>query len=290
MNMASEFTLFLVEDNEDDFMLFDDALKREGIVCRVEWYTCSEDALVVLESLPAQRLPHLIISDLDMPGIGGHVFLERIRGNPDLCKIPIMIMTGSAASADREYCALADHYFIKPRTRIEWGVVNALIKRYRSGSQEPSLPDKDDHENRQAALPLVLHVEDHADDRELFAVAFQRSGVAARLSQVCSVEEAHEVFRNDPAVALMILDLSLPGSSGKELLADLRTSTKLRQIPVIILSGSDQFSDVQACRELYMIDYVVKPRSPRQMSEFISTFRQWFNSALAQLLVQSKDA
>ena len=87
----------------------------------------------------------------------------------------------------------------------------------------------------------------------------------------------------------MVLDLSLPGSSGAKLLADLKGNTKLRQVPVIILSGADQFSDMQACRELYVIDYVAKPGSPRHMSELISTFRQWFNSALAHSLVRSRD-
>ena len=288
MTTPHDFVLFLVEDNEDDHYLFIDSLKRDLITCHLTWFLSAENALTALESLTGDRLPHLIISDLDMPGMGGHSFLERIRGDSRLQKIPIIIMTSSLSPDDRDYCSLADHYFVKPRTRLEWGVINALVRRYRAHASglmvgHPPITAS------QSDLPLILHVEDQADDRALFEIAFQRSGVSARLLQVTSAEEAHEFLRSDPRLALVVLDLTLPGSSGKDLLADLRTNAHLRQVPVIILSGSDRFNDMQDCHDLYVIDYVVKPATHRHMTEFISTFRQWFDSSLARSLVRSRD-
>ena len=286
MSIASDFVLFLVEDSQDDFLLFDDALKREGLDCHVRWFTSGEDALAALSAQAGMPAPHLLISDLDMPGIGGHALLEQVRADARLRSMPVIIMTSSLSEDDRAFCALADHYFVKPRTRFEWGIVTALVRRY---MHKPAAARPAEGGEATGELPLILHIEDQPDDRDLFELAFQRSGVPARLHQVGSAEEAYQFLQQKRPIALIVLDLSLPGSSGKELLEDLRASTWLRQVPVIILSGSDRFSDMQDCRDLYVIDYVMKPGTPRQMSEFISTFRQWFDSTLAQSLARQRD-
>lgn len=281
MNAATGFPLLIIEDNEDDYFLLTDALRREEIHCREEWHRSGEAGLAALGAADrTDPLPGLIICDLDMPGMGGHAVLERIRLDERLRSIPVMILTGSTSSDDRAFCTTADHYFIKPKTRFEWGAITSLIKRYADKQGQPDLPSAREL-IASAASPLILHIEDHADDRELFMVAFARSGVSARVYQVASSEEAQRFLRSQPPPALVVLDLTLPGSSGRELLVELRASPALCQTPVIILSGSDDFADIRACRHLYVIDYVVKPTNERQMGEFINTLRQWFSSTLA---------
>jgi CheY-like chemotaxis protein len=134
---------------------------------------------------------------------------------------------------------------------------------------------------------MVLHVEDNHDDRLLFAMAFKSSGLPGGLHQTGSAEEAFEYLRKEvrqgTPPGIVVLDLDLPGSTGREFLARMRAEPLLLQIPVIILSGSDDFEDIQTCRDLYVIDYVVKPSDQQQMSEFIGTFRQWIIGADSQL-------
>jgi CheY-like chemotaxis protein len=284
-NSVKPFQLMIVEDNEDDFMLINDAISRDGIACAITWYKNGEEAWNALQT-PTNDLPQLIISDLDMPGMGGHGLLEQIRRDARLRIVPVMIMTGSEAPDDRDFCATADHYFIKPKTRFDWGLVTSMLKRYVARYQQSLSPEGDKRESLTKSIPVILHIEDHQDDRTLFSMAFQRSEVQAKLQQVASVAEAERFLRANPQPALMVLDLKLSDGNGKDLLSSLRNDEHLRQIPVIILTGVDDFTSIQACRDLYVIDYVIKPSTPRQMSEFISTFRQWFNSALAQSIAR----
>jgi len=124
------FHLFVIEDTDDDYFLLFDALQRDGITCEREWCQSGEVALQKLMDGARTRLPDLIISDLDMPGLSGHAVLEQIRQQERLRKIPVVILTGSTSSDDRAYCPTADHYLLKPKIRSEWVTVTTLIKTY----------------------------------------------------------------------------------------------------------------------------------------------------------------
>jgi CheY-like chemotaxis protein len=47
---------------------------------------------------------------------------------------------------------------------------------------------------------------------------------------------------------------------GRDFLMILRSNLKLRSIPVVVFAGSEDFLDMQRCRELHVEDYVVKPQ------------------------------
>lgn len=283
-----DFSLLIIEDNEDDVFLLTDALDRDGVFCRREWHRSGEAGLAALRDAGRREpLPGLIICDLDMPGMSGHAVLENLRRDERLRTIPVMILTGSTSFDDRVYGAAADHYFIKPKTRFEWQVITRLVKRHATRPHQPIM-DAMARPIGSVGPPLILHVEDDADDRELFRIAFEQSAVAGRLHQVASAEDAQRFLQVQPLPALVVLDLALPGSSGRDLLQDMRAQETLQHLPVVVMSGSDNFADIQACRDLYIIDYVVKPTNERQMSEFISTLQHWFNSALAQSVVRTR--
>lgn len=124
------FHLLVIEDTEDDYFLLTDALQRDGVACEREWYQSGEQALQTLMDGSRTRLPDLIISDLDMPGISGHAVLEQIRKQERLQRIPVVILTGSTSSYDRAFCPSADHYLLKPKVRSEWVAITALLKGY----------------------------------------------------------------------------------------------------------------------------------------------------------------
>lgn len=58
---------------------------------------------------------------------------------------------------------------------------------------------------------------------------------------------------------LILLDLKLPGLSGKEILRALKRDEKTRMIPVVILTSSNQHSDVKECYNLGANAYIIKP-------------------------------
>jgi len=135
------------------------------------------------------------------------------------------------------------------------------------------------------AIPRILHIDDDEEDRMMFARAFARSGLAGVLHSVAGVSEAllflnrlgSYIAAHQPR--LIVLDLSLPGLDGREFLEVLRSNTLFKSIPIIVLTGSEDYSDMQRCRELGVADYVVKPRTSQELIELIASFGRWLSGS-----------
>lgn len=74
------------------------------------------DGMEGLEWMQAGNLPDLIIADINMPRIDGYMFIENVRASGFFRDIPIMMLSGIEASAERIRCLRmgADDYMVKP--------------------------------------------------------------------------------------------------------------------------------------------------------------------------------
>jgi DNA-binding response OmpR family regulator len=116
-------------------------------------------------------------------------------------------------------------------------------------------------------LKPILLVEDDARDLELALVALERSQLANEVIVVRDGAQALEYLRREgpfadrpegnPAVVL--LDLKLPKVNGLEVLQAVRGEAALRSLPVVMLTSSQEESDVVRSYELGVNAYVVKP-------------------------------
>ena len=126
--------------------------------------------------------------------------------------------------------------------------------------------------------PTLLLVEDdpgHARliERNLrrahlpYAIVVLRDGQAA-LDYVFSVQEAQSARPLPPY--LMLLDLNLPGCSGMEVLARLKSDPRTRHIPVTVLTTTDDPHEIEQCYALGCNAYLTKPLDEVQFGEVIS--------------------
>ncbi len=108
----------------------------------------------------------------------------------------------------------------------------------------------------------ILVVEDHRDTRELLKYNLVAAGfdVAAAEDGQAGVSLA-EAFRPD----IVLLDLMMPGMDGFEVCRQLKSSSALSRIPVIMLTAKGEEIDKIVGLELGADDYVVKPFSPREL-------------------------
>jgi len=120
------------------------------------------------------------------------------------------------------------------------------------------------------SIPTVLHVEDECNDRLLMKIAFKKAGARVDMRGVEDGEEALDYLQGLGAYAnrgqypfpkLVLLDLKLPRKSGLEILAWIRSRPELKNLPVVILSSSEQTVDQQRASELGASHYFVKPVS-----------------------------
>lgn len=105
----------------------------------------------------------------------------------------------------------------------------------------------------------VLVVDDLDDARELARRALEQEGL--RVSEAADGAAALTALAED-APDLVLLDLSMPGMGGLELLTQLRRTSAL---PVIVLSGRQDETDRVLALELGADDYVVKPFLVREL-------------------------
>lgn len=130
----------------------------------------------------------------------------------------------------------------------------------------------------------VLLVEDNGDYALLVRLAFKDARVGNPLHVVADGESAIEYFTrwargepmSTPLPALVLLDLSLPGKSGFEVLTWLRSQPRFASLPVVVLSSSSDPGDLERVRNLGAEDYVVKPTRFADLVTIVGTLaRTW---------------
>jgi CheY-like chemotaxis protein len=109
----------LVEDDDSHAMITMRTLRDHQLPKRVDRVSDGLEAMAYLrrEGPYADRpRPDIILLDLKLPRLDGHEVLERVKGDPDLRCIPIVILTTSDAEADRmkAYQHYANSYLVKP--------------------------------------------------------------------------------------------------------------------------------------------------------------------------------
>jgi CheY-like chemotaxis protein len=119
------------------------------------------------------------------------------------------------------------------------------------------------------ANTLVLLVEDNATDVVLIKRAFDQAKMANPIHVISDGDTAVAYLNGDgvyadrtthPLPILILLDLKLPRRSGLEVLEWLKTQPdSLRRIPVVMLTSSEQPSDVDAAYDNGVNSYLVKP-------------------------------
>jgi len=113
----------------------------------------------------------------------------------------------------------------------------------------------------------VLLVEDNPADAKLAIKAFAKSAGDVHVSVVEDGEQALTLLRRGALLAdeslpdLILLDLNLPRLDGREVLAAIKRNPRLKQIPVIVLTGSNASMDVLTSYRLHANGYVRKPFS-----------------------------
>ena len=117
----------------------------------------------------------------------------------------------------------------------------------------------------QSRVVEILLVEDNAGDVRLTKEALRESTVNHHLHIVNNGLEAMDFlyrtgpYEGAPQPALILLDLNLPKKDGRETLAEIKSHTRLKQIPVIVLSTSKADDDIRQSYELHANCYIVKP-------------------------------
>lgn len=128
----------------------------------------------------------------------------------------------------------------------------------------------------------ILYVEDDADDVFSMERAFARAGIKNSLHCTANANEAFDFVhtksarKNGVGAALVLLDLNLPGGSGFDLLKRIRTAPRTSTVPVIVITGSREESDVRRAALLGANGYLVKPDDSEALLQIVKTIQDYW--------------
>lgn len=109
----------------------------------------------------------------------------------------------------------------------------------------------------------IILVEDNPHDAELTLRALRSHGLANRLQLLVDGEEALDFIFSQAAAngypKVILLDLKLPKVDGLEVLRRLKSDARTKMIPVVVLTSSEEDSDILASYRLGVNSYLVKP-------------------------------
>lgn len=115
----------------------------------------------------------------------------------------------------------------------------------------------------------LLHVEDDADIREIAHLSLGLSG-DFEVVQSASGEEAL-VAVQDFTPDVLLLDMMMPGMTGRQTLERMRLMPELAETPVIFMTARAQNAEVEELRNLGAADVISKPFDPMTLGEQIKT-------------------
>lgn len=137
----------------------------------------------------------------------------------------------------------------------------------------------------------LLVVEDSDEDFEALSRAIRQLDLDSLVVRRCiDGDEALDFLHREgkycnandiPFPQLVILDLNLPGTDGREVLATIKQSPTLKTIPVVVFSTSSNPKDVEVCYESGCSGYMLKPMNNNELRSSVEMLLQyWFKSVI----------
>ncbi|GAB4464395.1 MAG: response regulator [Elainellaceae cyanobacterium] len=127
----------------------------------------------------------------------------------------------------------------------------------------------------------LLLVEDDPNDVELIRLALEVSGLSAPMDVVNDGEAALNYLLGNaqdslsspntprPLPNFVLMDLKLPRINGIQLLQTLRSHPRTRRLVIVVMSSSQEDPDLNACYDLGINSYIVKPQDFEQFAEVV---------------------
>ncbi|AKU99081.1 hypothetical protein AKJ09_05745 [Labilithrix luteola] len=204
---TNETSVLIIDDDPMIHQLLRGHLESDGFRVHV-----ASDGMAGLAAAREQR-PSVIILDLHLPKLDGWNVLSRLKGDPNIASIPVIILSVEEERA-RGFTFGACEYLVKP---VEPEVLIEVVR------QSVAVGSGD-----------ILVVDDDPGTREVVSRSLRAAGFAT--TEAASGEEALLRARV-VSPALVVLDLLMPNVDGFEVLRTLRSEGNA--VPIVVLTGKE---------------------------------------------------
>ena len=130
----------------------------------------------------------------------------------------------------------------------------------------------------------ILIIEDNSNDEMLLLRQLKKASLEQHIKVVRDGRKAlgylTEAGEKGDHLAAVFLDLGLPGIDGLQLLEAIRADARLRVLPVVVMTSSNDPEEIEKCRRLGVSCYVQKPLT---FSSFAKAFANTFHPPQARI-------
>jgi HAMP domain-containing protein/CheY-like chemotaxis protein/signal transduction histidine kinase len=264
--------LLLVEDNAGERLGIAELLQDSNVEIVVA--ETGAEAIAELHRAPTD----CVVLDLRLPDMSGFKVLERLRADPALCDVPVVVFTGRELSAeeDAQLHTMARSVVVKGVESPERLLDETALFLHRVVADMPAdkrrmlerLHDSDEN----LVGRKVLLVDD--DARNIFALSSVLERRGMEVLTATTGREAISLLEATSGVAIVLMDIMMPEMDGYETMEVIRAKPDFRRLPIIALTAKAMKGDREKCLEAGASDYLAKPVNTEQL---LSALRIWLH-------------
>ncbi|MFH1025158.1 MAG: response regulator, partial [Nitrospirota bacterium] len=228
-----------------------------------------------LDALKKEQFDCMVL-DLGLPDMTGFDLIEKIRKEPALGELPIIIYTGKELTPKDEtkLRKLSDSIIIKDVKSPERLLAETTLFLHRV---EANLPETKRKMLRQIHLAdpqlsgkKVLIVDD--DVRNIFTLTsvLERSGIEVVYAE--NGKDGIKLLEETPNIDIVLMDIMMPEMDGYETIGAIKKNKKFKSLPIIALTAKAMKGDKEKCIDAGASDYISKPVDNERL---LSLLRVW---------------
>jgi CheY-like chemotaxis protein len=216
------------------------------------------------------------VLDLRLPDLTGIELLDRMRGDPAVADVPVVVFTGKDLS-DEEVARLkgmAKSIVLKDVQSPERLLDETALFLHRVVTDLP--PDKQrmlerlHGGNEVLRGRKVLVVDD--DARNIFALTSVLENQDMEVMSATNGRQAIELIESTPDLSVVLMDIMMPDMDGYATMREIRRIPRFRTLPILALTAKAMKGDREKCLDAGASDYIAKPVNTDQL---LSLMRVW---------------
>ena len=216
--------------------------------------------------------------DLKLPDMSGFDVLEKIRDDDSISDVPVVVFTGRELSPeeDAQLHTMARSVVVKGVESPERLLDETALFLHRIVSDMPAakqkMLEKLHGSDEDLVGRTVLLVDD--DARNIFALSSVLERRGMNVLTATNGSDAISIIEKEPKIAIVLMDIMMPGMDGYETMQAIRSDPAFRRLPIIALTAKAMKGDREKCLEAGASDYLAKPVSTEQL---LTALRMWLH-------------
>ena len=262
--------LLVIEDNDT---------QRQSIVDLIGNTDVSTTAVgtgaAALEALEREHFDCVVL-DLGLPDMTGLELIERIKQQPNLRQLPIVIYTGKELTRSEEIALkrMTDTIIVKDVRSPERLLDETALFLHRIQANLPPTQRQILEQLHQSDPVLagkkVLIIDD--DVRNIFALTSMLEHHQMEILYAENGRDGLAMLQNTPGINVILMDVMMPEMDGYETTRAIRSMSQFVSLPIIALTAKAMKGDREKCIEAGASDYITKPVDSEQL---LSLLRVW---------------